>query len=251
MIDINKAEKEFINYTSQFGNANEKIVYKIQHTKRVENFAKNIAENLKFDEENIKLAILIGILHDIGRFEQVKMYDSYYDNKVDHADLGVKILFENNMIRKFIDIDNYDNIIYKAVKNHNKYKIENNLNAEETLHTKVIRDADKIDILNEISKKTFKSIYNKDEISNQNLSDEVYESIMNRKLVNNNDVKTDLDHWILKVGYIFDINFKVSKQMIKDNQSVLKFIDRINTDNEDTNNKLQSIRKLVIAYLND
>ncbi len=176
-------------------------------------------------------------------------YDSYYDNKVDHADLGVKILFENNMIRKFIEIDNYDNIIFKAVKNHNKYKIENNLNSAETIHTKVIRDADKIDILNEISKRTFKSIYNKEEISNQNISDKVYGSIMNERLVNINDVNTDLDHWILKVGYIFDINFEVSKQIIKDNQSVLRFIDRINTDNEDTNKKLQDIRKKVISYL--
>lgn len=249
MIDLTKAEQEFINYTSQYANVSEKIEYKIQHTKRVESLAKTIAEKLDLDEENIKLAMLIGLLHDIGRFEQIKRYDSYYDDKVDHADLGVEILFKDNIIRKFIEADQYDTIIYKAVKNHNKYQIENNLSKEEELHAKIIRDADKIDILNDVCNKTFSSIYNKEDISDQNFSDKTYENIMHKKLVDAKNMETDLDHWILKVGFIFDFNFKISLQMVKESGCIFKFIDRIQTNREDTNIKLQNVKKMITEYL--
>ena len=65
--------------------------------------------------------------------------------KIEHAEFGVKVLFEDNLITKFIEDRKYDNIISKAIYNHNKFKIEDNLNDIELLHCKIIRDADKID----------------------------------------------------------------------------------------------------------
>ena len=52
------------------------------------------------------------------------------------------------MIREFVLNNEYDSIIYKAIKNHNKYKIEEGLSEKEKLYSKIIRDADKIDIIN-------------------------------------------------------------------------------------------------------
>ena len=95
------------------------------------------------------MARLIALLHDIGRFEQSKMSSDVYDiadaTFFDHAQYGVKILFEDNLIRNFIDDNSYDNIIYKAILNHNRLEIEEGLNEKELLHAKIIRDADKID----------------------------------------------------------------------------------------------------------
>ena len=252
MIDIEFAEKEFANYASKYIDGNDKIIYKIQHTKRVQDFAKKISESLNLEEENIKLAILIALLHDIGRFEQIKRYNSFNDvTTVDHADLGVQILFTNNYIRKYIATDKYDSVIYKAIKNHNKFEIEENLNYTELLHSKIIRDADKIDILNEVCKRPFETVCNEADISNQNLSDKIYEDIMNKNVVNVKEAQTDLDRWILKIGFIFDINFKYSLNVIRENKTIFKFIDRIHTDRKDTNEKLQNIRKLIDSYFTD
>ena len=42
-----------------------------------------------------------GLLHDIGRFEQLKRYQSFIDSQtIDHANLGVTILFDDNLIEK-------------------------------------------------------------------------------------------------------------------------------------------------------
>ena len=55
------------------------------------------------------------------------------------------MLFEKCMIRKFIEDNQYDGIIKKAIENHSKLKIEENLDERTLLHSKIIRDADKID----------------------------------------------------------------------------------------------------------
>lgn len=55
---------------------------KVKHTYEVVNKSEYIAEGLGIDEENTELAKLIGLLHDIGRFEQVKQTNDFLDAKV-------------------------------------------------------------------------------------------------------------------------------------------------------------------------
>ena len=123
------------------------IDLKIRHTYGVVELSEYIVKDLKLSDEDISLAMLIGLLHDIARFEQAKEYGDYRDYvTLDHADLGVKILFEDGLIRKFVNDNKYDSIIMKAIKNHNKLCIdETDMNDRELLHAKIIRDADKTD----------------------------------------------------------------------------------------------------------
>lgn len=49
------------------------------------------------------MAWLIGILHDIGRFEQLRRYQTFFDYRsMDHAKYGVHVLFEEGHIKDFI-----------------------------------------------------------------------------------------------------------------------------------------------------
>ena len=104
MIDREKALKTFNIYVSKYNPEDEKIKLKIEHIQRVAKHANDIAENLKLSKEDIDLAWLIGLLHDIGRFEQLKEFNSFDDSNIDHADLGVKILFEEGYIKSFEEI---------------------------------------------------------------------------------------------------------------------------------------------------
>ena len=125
--EINEALK-------QYDLTDGKIKLKIRHTFGVITLSEYIAKDLNLKEEDIELAKIIALLHDIGRFEQIKVFDDFRDYEtLDHAELGVKILFEDNLIRNFIEEDTYDNIILKAIKNHNKLNIEDNLNEQELL----------------------------------------------------------------------------------------------------------------------
>lgn len=150
MIDFNKAKIEFLDYTSNFPKEDEAIQRKIYHSLRVINEAEKIAESLGLSEEEIKLAKLIGLLHDIGRFEQRKIFNTFEDKKsFDHGNFGEAILRTNNYIRTFINDNKYDEIIFKAIRNHNKFSIEEGLDDYELLFAKIIRDADKLDIIYE------------------------------------------------------------------------------------------------------
>ena len=78
-MDIEIAKNEFLNYTNSYDLSNFNIKRKVDHSLRVMELCKIIAENLNLDVEDIKLAELIGLLHDIGRFEQMKVYNTFND----------------------------------------------------------------------------------------------------------------------------------------------------------------------------
>ena len=147
MIDLENVDKTFKDYVSKFDLNNVTIKRKYDHTLRVKDNCKYIAKALNFSLEDTNLLILIGYLHDIGRFKQIELYNSTNDDIVNHADLGVEILFKNNLIRKFVNDDKYDEIIYKAIKYHNKLNLNYDLSPKEELFCKAIKDADKLDLL--------------------------------------------------------------------------------------------------------
>lgn len=162
MIDIIKAENAFKKYVENYDNNDDRVKLKLVHTYGVVNASEFLAKELNLDEENKNLAKLIALLHDIGRFEQTKMSKEVYDTAdstfFDHAEYGVKILFEDKLIRNFIKENTYDNIIYQAILNHNKLKIQEGLNDNELLHAKIVRDADKIDNFRVKLSESFRSI---------------------------------------------------------------------------------------------
>ena len=146
MLSIQKAREEFDRYVSGYNKDDFKIALKINHSYRTAAYARKIGQAIGVDED---LAELIGLLHDIGRFEQIRNYDTFDDKKsVDHANLGVEVLKKDNYIEKYCDDKETQELILNAIKYHNKYKIADDIEGVELTYCKLIRDADKIDILN-------------------------------------------------------------------------------------------------------
>ena len=179
-INIKNAIIEFLKYTEKYDLEDENIQRKKEHSLRVMNISETIARKLNLSEEEIQLSTLIGLLHDIARFEQYKRYQTFKDsNSFDHGNYALKIL--NRDIRKYIEQDDYDEIIRKAIKNHNKFIIEDELTKKEELFAKIIRDADKIDILYESVELFWKG---KEEVVEKSvISQEVFEAIQSNKLI--------------------------------------------------------------------
>ncbi len=252
MIDFEKAEKQFKKLVKEYDVKNGMIELKIRHTYEVVEKSKYIAKGLGLDEENIELAKLIALLHDIGRFEQIKNFESFDESNLEHAEFGVKVLFDKNLIREFIEDNEYDEIIKKAVYNHNKYKIEEGLTDIELLHCKIIRDADKLDNFRvkqyEKLKNIFPEVYNEN-IEYETISDKVYKSFLKCECIKIEDRKTFIDYWICVIAFIFDLNFKISIEYVKDKDYINIMIDRIEYKNEDTKNKIEDIRKCAQKYI--
>lgn len=222
MIDIEKAKDLFKKYTDNYDHSNPRVANKIAHSYRVSSLARTVAESLNLPEDEVELAELIGLLHDIGRFEQVRRYDTFIDlQSVDHADLGVEILEENNYINEYCDDKELQTIILKAVKNHNKFAVEEGLSERELLHAKIIRDADKLDIF------YLFSIYKQKEPPTGPLSKKIEESFWRKELVNRKYIVTESDRQLQKIALIFDINFRKSFEIVKEKGYVEKVADNL------------------------
>lgn len=250
MIDIEKAKSEFINYTNNYDSTNPHIARKIGHTFRVMEFSKKIAESLKLSKEDIELATLIGLLHDLARFEQRRLYDTFSDSKsVDHGDLAVTILEENEYIRKYVEENQYDEIIKLAVKNHNKFKIQDGLDERTLLHAKIVRDADKLDIMYEGVHMFYNTPEEIKQIENLPIADEYYEQFIQRKQIFRKKEPTVLDGMICLISFIFDLNFEYSKEKVIKEDYINKILNRFNFKNEKTKLQIEEIRNIVCEYL--
>ena len=107
MIDIKKVQESFNKFTDSYDLSEYNKNRKYHHSYRVQSISKELAQNLVLDEDSINLAASIGLLHDIGRFEQLDKYMSFDDlNTFDHGDYGADFLSKN--LRNFIDDDKYD-----------------------------------------------------------------------------------------------------------------------------------------------
>ena len=162
-------------------------------------------------------------MHDIGRFEQLKEFSSYKDANLDHADFGVKLLFEESLIDKFNIDPKYYDIIEFAIRNHNKYEIEKTNDNRKLMFAKIIRDADKIDIIKA------SVIYDDFKINEceRDISKEIEKTFFRNEQIKVNDIKNDNDEAILLLAFLFDINYSASLKIIRDEELVDKFYSKI------------------------
>ena len=228
MIDIENAKKVFDEYVSNYDPTVGRIKLKIEHIKRVAENIKNIALEQDLDSEQIKLAEIIGLLHDIGRFEQVRLYDTFSDKiSVNHGEYGVKVLFEDGLINKFNLNEKEKEIVKLAILNHNRDKIQEGLDDEQLLYAKMIRDADKLDIYYTMCKYDFKDTFWYPDFDCEEISDLIMNEFKNDKKVNYADIKNNADVIVIFYAYVYDFYFETTKNILKEKNYLEKFTEKV------------------------
>lgn len=215
----------FDTYVKKYNVKDPKINGKWEHSYRVMERSIMLAQHLHLSKEDVYLAEVIGLLHDIGRFKQWTKYKTFNDLKsVDHGDYGCELLFEENLIEEFKIEPKYYRIIEKAIRNHNKAKIEDNLTEPELLQAKIIRDADKLDILYINAFLNWVSYtYSEEPVTN-----EVEASFWNHGIVYTKDIKNSNDFIISTLCLTFDFNYVESFQYLKEHHYLEVFERKLN-----------------------
>lgn len=257
MIDIEKSKIAFKNFVEKYKDE-DMLSFKLKtvHTYHVAEAAKTIATKLGLSKEDIELAELIGLLHDIGRFDELKITGGMDNSKFNHGMYGSKLLFEDGLIRNFIEDNKYDDIIKRAVENHNKLHIDTDLSERELLHVKIVRDADKLDNYRVKRQEKVESVFpgqvkSSEEIENSKISNEVFETILNKRLVDIHDRHYPLDYWLCILAFVFDMYFPVTFQMMKDQDNINAVIDKFEYKVEDTKQKMEIIRKVANDFISE
>ncbi|MCE5344992.1 MAG: HD domain-containing protein [Bacteroidales bacterium] len=219
----------FTNYVSTFNFSNpdlqQNINLKEEHTKQVCRNIILIGKQIGLNDDELRFAEILALFHDLGRFEQYSKYRTFMDSRSeDHALLGIKILEKHNVLRQFDD--ELKDLILSSIRYHNQSLLPQNAEKRHLFYIKLLRDADKLDILRIVVGYYSGSMGKKnDTISLEmpdtpGISQEVYKSLILGKTVNIKDVNNLNDLKLLQTGWVFDINFKPTMDYIKRQRSL-------------------------------
>ncbi len=212
-------------YVKTFRSANpedqKNIELKEDHTRRVCKEILDIGKTLCLNEEDIYLAEVIALFHDIGRYEQYAHYRTFSDFKSeDHAMLGVKVLYETGILNS-IDQSTRE-LILRTIGYHNRAEIPQDETQRCIFFTKLLRDADKLDIWRVVTDYYSQSNELRNEIielglpDTPEISDEVCAQLMEKRIVKMSSLKTLNDFKLLQMGWVYDVNFSRTFQLIRE-----------------------------------
>lgn len=219
-----KFEEWFENYVSKFSSPDENIQInyniKKEHTFKVCGEIINIGKSLNLSREDLFIAETIALFHDLGRFEQYKIYGTFSDEKsLNHSELAISILDEYSVLKELKEKDYL--AVINSILNHNRLEINKTDDEKTAFFSRMIRDADKLDIYrlflhyqknNKTSRNdTIELNLSKDD----NVSDLIYSDILNGKIIRYSDLKTSNDFKLLRLSWIYDLNFLYSFNKIR------------------------------------
>lgn len=254
IIDRERVKNTFAEYTSGYNATDPKIKLKIDHTYRVAELCELIARDLKLDEYETDVAWLTGMLHDVGRFEQIKRYNTFNDaQSVDHANFGADLLFKEGLIDTYVDgfqDDKYGIIVENAIRNHSAFRIDERLDEYTVMFCNILRDADKVDIFRVNVDTPAEDIYNvtTEELKNSQVSPEVMAAFDERHAVLRSCKKTAVDHVAGHIALTFELVYPISLQIAKERGYLDKMM-AFESDNEVTGKQFEEIRAKLNEYV--
>ncbi len=232
----------------EYINANIKL--KEDHSKRVCEEMLFLAGELSLNENQCLLAETIALLHDVGRFPQFKKYHTYHDlRSTNHCLLALDVIREEKLLAGFADDE--IQIIETAIKYHGDKELPAELTGDTLLLSKMIRDADKIDIYYVVTEAymqyrddpdNFKlelELPDIDEYSRELLDAVITGGLIDYKLLRSiNDIK------LCQLSWVYDVNFPATLARIKQRRHIEMIFDFL-PDTED----FKKAREKIFTYI--
>ena len=187
------------------------IALKYYHSLRVARVCRDLASEVGLNERK---AYAVGLLHDIARFRQFTDYATFQDlNSFDHGQRAVDMLFEEGLIKPFDIPKNWYPAVYFSIKNHNKKEIDFDeiekqcgvCSSEIISYSKLIRDADKIDIIFQLC-----SMPKLTNGSGSGYNKKCLKELLDKQSVTIKSDRSVLDVVFAQMGLLFNIYYKES-----------------------------------------
>ena len=259
-IDRAKAEKAFDGYVAAYDAENPRIALKVKHSKRVAALCERIAKSNGLKQDDLDLAWLVGLLHDIGRFEQLRRWDTFSDARsTNHAKLGAEVLFSqfagtppfevipeegevpaprrnpgiaifaglgSNEIRlrDFVEASKEDDLIHTAVATHGDFRLPTDLSDRTRRFCNIVRDADKLDILHTVSQNNAETILgvSAETLQQSKLSKAPLESFAQRRCVKRNERVFPADYVVGFLCFAFELTYPESRKILAEEGEVFE-----------------------------
>ena len=251
--DLEQLKAWFSEYAESFYSTDDEdqrnIMLKVEHTRNVCSNIVKIADGLDLEANMKRLAETVALFHDVGRFKQYLEYRTFKDaDSVNHGQLGAMVLDEEKVLRGIPEAEQV--IVTEAVKFHNAFSLPNTLNEELILLLKLIRDADKVDIY-----RVFIEFYESpaDERASATAfglpdtpeySKEMLENFYAKKVASYNNLKTENDFKLMKLSWVYDINFLPALELIIERDYLNNIISKL-PSTEDISDAVMHLNKYI------
>jgi hypothetical protein len=210
----------------------ESIDLKVEHTLRVCNNITMIVRSLDLCGEDIFLARVIALFHDVGRFEQLSRHRTFCDGiSLDHAALGLSLLEGSAVLEGLTERERH--IFRRAIWHHNKYEVIADGGSDILLFSRLIRDADKLDILKVITDYFGRREQQPNSTLDFGLSEspgfskEMVDDIFGCRMVKIGSLKNLNDMKLMYLSWAFDLNFPITITSMIERRYLEKLIDAL------------------------
>lgn len=251
---LEKLRAWFDDYTAcfyaddEYVNANLKL--KEDHSRRVCQEMRYLTESLGLDASQRRMAEVIALLHDIGRFEQFVEYRTYNDPRsVNHCVLGLKALRRTKALESVVESEKQ--IIEKAIECHGSKQLPTDLGRECLLFAKLIRDADKLDIFRVMIQNYTQYRVNPEDFMFEvelpdvpGYSPGVIEDILHGRRVDYHRLQTLNDMKLLNIGWVYDVNFPQTLRRLMDRKFLQMLFDLLPQTLD-----IQKVRKKIFDFV--
>ena len=211
-----KLAQWFEEYVDKFADRNGKLTpmlkLKLVHSRRVAKDAAGIACDLEFVQGDVRTARMLGLFHDIGRFDQFQRHQTFRDElSFNHGRHGAKIMAGCPPLLACAGKD--IRRIIAGICHHNRANLPAGYDKDTLNFIKIGRDADKLDI--------FHVLYHSWKNNLLRLSPDItlrvklkgkinplaLNEIRRKKAISAAHLKSLADFFLLQLSWVYDINF--------------------------------------------
>ena len=86
------------------------------------------------------------------------------------------------------------------------------------------------------------------EVGETAISGEILEQFKRKESILSSARRTKMDYWLSYLAYFFDINYKVSMDMIRENDYIKRLIRRIPYSNPQTKVQMGEVEEMLLRY---
>jgi len=211
----------------EFVNANLRL--KDEHTGRVCQEMRYLTGSLGLGEADSALAEVIALFHDVGRYEQFTRYRTFSDAKsVPHGALAVGVLRVHNVLDGIAERERM--IIEEAIRMHAMKELEGGLDEDVLFYTRLIRDADKLDIYRLVAGDVDVPEGTQDKVmvnwfkQGDGYSREIVQAVLDKKNVDYRMLQSHYDMKIMQLAWVYDLNFGATFAKLHERRYIEKIV---------------------------
>lgn len=263
-ISFDTYREKFMEYAASYDRADGRVELKIIHTNSVVDIMDQLCKKRGLPKRTANLAMICALFHDIGRFEQLKQYDTFLDHlSCNHGALSCSILKNSHMLDGLSEED--QDMVLTAILNHNRYEIDpavldaakqqpdNPCALEQLELCKLIRDADKCDIFRVFATDHMTDVVGvpEEEIAYETITPAVLQAILEHRCVDKLIRRTYLDFWISFLAFFYDLNYPESVEIAKEQGYYRLPFDRTNFKDPETSRQISELLDEVEHYIRE